>query len=60
MRKLSFFLGAAALMLIGISTWTVLTTHARAASVGVDPLAIMMSAKDLPTSPCDDYSVVFN
>ena len=26
----------------------------------VDPLAMMTSAKDLPTSHYDDYSVVFN
>ena len=35
------------------------TSSALAASA-VDPLAMMTSAKDLPTSHYDDYSVVFN
>jgi hypothetical protein len=34
-------------------------TNALAGST-VDPLAMMTSAKDLPTSRYDDYSVVFN
>jgi hypothetical protein len=35
------------------------TSSALAAST-LDPLAMMTSAKDLPTSHYDDYSVVFN
>ena len=62
MRKLSF-LAVAVLILIGVGTWigvgTGTPTTALAAST-VDPFAMMTSAKDLPASHFDDYSVVFN
>jgi hypothetical protein len=62
MRKLSF-LAVAVLILIGVGTWigvgTGTPTTALAAST-VDPFAMMTSAKDLPTSHYDDYSIVFN
>jgi hypothetical protein len=35
-------------------------TGSALAASAVDPLAMMTSAKDLPTSHYDDYSVVFN
>ena len=41
----------------GVGTWT--PTSALAAST-IDPFAMMVSAKDLPTSHYVDYSVVFN
>jgi hypothetical protein len=53
MRKISFFAGVG----IGVGTWT--STSALAGST-VDPFAMMTSAKDLPTSHYDDYSLVFN
>ena len=64
MRKISFFGGVVSvLVLIGVGTWigvgTGTPTTALAAST-VDPLAMMTSAKDLPTSAYVDYSVVFN
>jgi type IV secretory pathway TrbD component len=64
MRKISLFAGVVAvLVLIGVGTWigvgTGTSTPALAAST-VDPYAVMASAKDLPTSHYDDYSVVFN
>jgi hypothetical protein len=64
MRKISFFGGVVSvLVLIGVGTWigvgTGTSTKALAAST-IDPFAMMVSAKDLPTSHCIDYSVVFN
>ena len=58
MRKISFFGGVVSvLVLIGVGTGT--STKALAAST-MDPFAMMVSAKDLPTSHHVDYSVVFN
>ena len=63
MRKISIFAGVAVLFLIGVGTcigvgtWT--STSALAGST-IGPLAMMTSAKDLPTSHYVDYSVVFN
>jgi hypothetical protein len=59
MRKISFFAVAALLVLIGVGVWTVPTTRTLAGGMGIDPSG-MTSAKDLPTSHYDDYSVVFN
>ena len=64
MRKISVCAaGVAVLILIGVKPWigvgTGTSTPALAAST-VDPSAMMMGAKDLPTSHYDDYSVVFN
>jgi hypothetical protein len=64
MRKISFFVGVVAvLVLIGVGTWlgagTWTSTSALAGSA-VDPSALTMGAKGLPTSHYDDYSLVFN
>jgi hypothetical protein len=64
MRKISFFAGVVAvLVLVGVGTWlgagTWTSTSALAGSA-VEPLAMMMGAKSLPTSQYDDYSLVFN
>ena len=61
MRKISLFAGVVSvLVLIGVGTWIgVGSTTALAAST-IDPFAMMVSAKDLPTSHYVDYSVVFN
>ena len=63
MRKISLFAGVAALFLIGVGAWIGsgkwTSTSALAAST-IDPFAMMVSAKDLPTSHYVDYSVVFN
>lgn len=64
MRKIRFFAGVVAVLVligvgigIGVGTWT--PTSALADST-VDPYAMMVGAKDLPTSHYVDYSVVFN
>jgi hypothetical protein len=64
MRKISVVaVGVAVLFLFSVGTWigveTGTPTRALAAST-IDPSAMMTSAKDLPTSHYDDYSVVFN
>jgi hypothetical protein len=40
--------------------WTVPATQAFVPNVGIDPSGMMATAKNLPTSHYDDYSVVFN
>ena len=64
MRKISFFAGVAVLVLIGVGTWigvgTLSSTSALAAYSTIDPFAMMVSAKDLPTSDYHDYSLIFN
>ena len=65
MRKINLFAVAAAVILAGVGTWTVLTTRAPVAvaaptPVQIDPLKMMMNAKDLPTERFVDYSVIFN
>jgi hypothetical protein len=63
MRKISVFAGIAVLFLIGVGAWigvgTWTSTSALAGST-IDPFAMMVSAKNLPTSHYVDYSVVFN
>ncbi len=62
MRKISLIAVAAVLILIGVGVeagaWSVSTAGAHAASTGIDPSGLM-TAKDLPTSHYDDYSLVF-
>ena len=63
MRKISVFAVAAGLMLAGVGAWATSTTQARIeapAGARLDPLEIMMNAKDLPSAHYDDYSLVFN
>ena len=65
MRKINLFAVAAAVILAGVGTWTVLTTRAPVAVaappvVQIDPSKMMMDAKDLPTQRVVDYSVIFN
>jgi hypothetical protein len=63
MRKISVFAGIAVLFLIGVGAWigvgTWTSTSALAAST-IDPFAMMVNAKNLPTSHYVDYEVVFN
>ena len=63
MRKIILFAaGVATGVVISIGTWigvgAIAPTSALAGSA-VDPFAMMTTAKDLPTSHYDDYSVVF-
>jgi NAD(P)-dependent dehydrogenase (short-subunit alcohol dehydrogenase family) len=60
MRTIGYFAAAAVLVLIGLGTLTVPATHAFVAASGIDPSAMMITSKNLPTSHYDDYSVVFN
>jgi len=64
MRKISFCVaGVAVLMLIGVGTWIAVSTGTSTPALAgstIDPLAMMMSVKNLPTSHYVDYSVVFN
>ena len=60
-RKIS--LVAAALILAGVGAWAASTTQARVAtSAGdpLDPMQIMMNAKNLPIEQHVDYSLEFN
>jgi len=62
MRKISLF-AAIALMLAGVGVWATSNTQARIdapAGAQVNPLQIMMGARDLPVAHYDDYSLVFN
>jgi hypothetical protein len=60
MRAIGYFVAAAVLILLGLGIWTVPTTSAFVANTGIDPSAMMITAKGLPTAHYDDYSVVFN
>src|SRR5262245_5311235 len=62
MRKISLD-AAIALMLAGVGVWATSKTQARLdvpAGAQINPLQIMMGARDLPVAHYDDYSVVFN
>ena len=62
MRKISLIAVAAVLILLGVGieagAWTTATTRVLTANPVIDP-TIPTSAKDLPTSHYDDYSLVF-
>jgi hypothetical protein len=65
MRKIGLVAVAAALLVAGVGAWVATTTQARViAPIGVraaiDPLQIMMNARDLTTEEFIDYSFVFN
>jgi hypothetical protein len=64
MRKTTFFTtAAAALILAGVGGWVASTPQASVtapAGVQVDPLQMMISAKDLPTQHFHDLTFVFD
>jgi len=60
MRTIGYLAAAAVLILIGLRLWTVPTTQALVPSIGIDPLTMMSTATNLPTSHYVDYSLVFN
>ena len=62
MRKISILAGVAVLFLFGVGVWIGVgtSTSSAVASSTLDPLVMMMSVKDLPTSHYVDYSLVFN
>ena len=54
---------AIALMVAGVGVWGTSTTPARIdvpSGAQINPLQMMMDARDLPAAHYDDYSVVFN
>jgi len=64
MRKTTFFAtAAAALILAGVGGWVASTPQARViapAGVQVDPLQMMISAKDMPIQHFHDLTFVFD
>jgi hypothetical protein len=63
MRKINLLAVAAALILAGAGGWIASTPHETvAAPIGsqVDPLHIMMNAKELPSVRYQDFSLVFD
>jgi hypothetical protein len=63
MRKISVFAGVAVSFLIGVGAWIGVGTWTSSSALAdstVDPFAMMVSAKNLPTSHFVDYSLVFN
>ena len=65
MRKPPFFAIAiaAALVVAGVAGWAATNTQARVVNApgeGIDPLQLMMSAKQLPSHHYEDYSLIFN
>jgi len=63
MRKINLFAVAAALILAGVGGWVASTSQASVAApigVQVDPLHMMINAKDLSTERYHDFSLVFD
>jgi hypothetical protein len=63
MRKISLGAVAAALMATGFGVWAVSTTNAPASPSivqGIEPLQMMVNAKELPSVQFVDYTFVFH
>ncbi len=65
MRKITLFAVVAAFTVAGVGAWVATTTQARViapigARAAIDPLQIMMNARDLPTEEFIDYSFEFH
>jgi hypothetical protein len=64
MRKISSFaVAVAALIVTGFGVWAAATTNGRVApsiSHRIEPLQLMMNAKDLPTVEFVDHTFVFH
>jgi TRAP-type C4-dicarboxylate transport system permease small subunit len=63
MRKISLCVIAAFLILTGVGGWIASTTQARVEAPTpaetIDPLQVMMNARDLPSEEFEDYTFVF-
>ena len=62
MRKISLFAVVAGLTATGLAVWAASSTNARIApsiGQGIEPLQLMMTAKELPTIEFVDYTFVF-
>jgi hypothetical protein len=63
MHKIKLFAIAAAMVATGVGLWAASTSNARLAPSmvqGIEPLRLMMDAKDLATAEFADYTFVFN
>ena len=63
MRKTNLFAAAAAALILACVWGWVSSTGTKAAApttVQIDPFQAMVTAKSLPRSPYDDFSLVFN
>jgi hypothetical protein len=64
MRKISLYVLATFLVLIGVGGWIASTTQARVEAITqietIDPSRITMSTRALPTEQFTDYTFVFN
>ena len=64
MRKISSFaVAATALVATGFGVWATSTTHGRvppSMSHRIEPLQLMMNAKELPSVEFADYTFVFH
>jgi hypothetical protein len=63
--KIALFAIPAAVILAGIGAWVATTTQARVvapigATAAIDPIQLMINAKELPTEEFVDYSFVFS
>jgi len=62
-RKISLFAVAGALIASGFAVWASAPTNAPVTpsiGQGIEPLQLMVTAKDLPTVEFVDYTFVFN
>ena len=61
MHKIRLFAVAAAMTATAFGVWAASSTNARAPSTvqGIEPLQIMVNAKELPTVEFADYTFVF-
>ena len=62
MRNIKLFAVAAAMTATGFGVWAASTSNARVApsiGQGIEPLQLMMTAKELPTIEFVDYTFVF-
>ena len=60
MRQIALFAVLAALILISVGKWNVTAIREPVVSAGVDTFGLMVSARGLPATHYDDYSLVFN
>jgi len=63
MRNITIVTAACLALAVGVGAWATSTTQARVATPAgdpLDPMQIMSSAKNLPTTEFEDYTFVFN
>ncbi len=63
MRKITLFAVAVALVATGFGVWAAVPSNAArvpSTSQGIEPIQLMMNAKDLPTAEVYDHGFVFH